>query len=166
MREKIYPIDQLKQLLMQERKKGKKIVFTNGCFDILHVGHIRYLAEAKKRGDILVVGLNSDNSVRSLKGASRPLISEKARAEVLASLEMIDYISIFNESTANKMIAVLKPDIYVKGGDYQMGKLPETKTVTGYGGKIELIPVIKGASTTGIIKEIVRRYLTGTGKDN
>lgn len=158
MREKIYPIAQLKQILQRERKTGKKIVFTNGCFDILHVGHVRYLTAAKKRGDILVIGLNSDRSVKGLKGDKRPLIDETARAEVLSSLEVVDYISIFNESTANKIIADLQPDIYVKGGDYQIGKLPEVSTVASYGGEVQLIPVVTGASTTDIIQEILRRY--------
>ncbi len=158
MREKIYPIAQLKQILQRERKTGKKIVFTNGCFDILHVGHVRYLTAAKKRGDILVIGLNSDRSVKGLKGDKRPLIDETARAEVLSSLEVVDYISIFNESTANKIIADLQPDIYVKGGDYQIGKLPEVSTVASYGGEVQLIPVVTGASTTNIIQEILRRY--------
>lgn len=158
MREKIYPIAKLKQILQRERKTGKKIVFTNGCFDILHVGHIRYLTAAKKRGDILVIGLNSDRSVKGLKGDKRPLIDETARAEVLSSLEVVDYISIFNESTANKIIADLQPDIYVKGGDYQIGKLPEVSTVASYGGEVQLIPVVTGASTTNIIQEILRRY--------
>ncbi len=158
MREKIYPIAQLKQILQRERKTGKKIVFTNGCFDILHVGHVRYLTAAKKRGDILVIGLNSDRSVKGLKGDKRPLIDETARAEVLSSLEVVDYISIFNESTANKIIADLQPDIYVKGGDYQIGKLSEVSTVASYGGEVQLIPVVTGASTTDIIQEILRRY--------
>ena len=158
MREKIYSIAQLKQILQRERKTGKKIVFTNGCFDILHVGHVRYLTAAKKRGDILVIGLNSDSSVKELKGDKRPLIDEKARAELLSSLEVVDYISIFNESTANKIIADLQPDIYVKGGDYQIGKLPEVSTVASYGGEVQLIPVVTGASTTNIIKEILQRY--------
>ena len=158
MREKIYPIAQLKQILQRERKTGKRIVFTNGCFDILHVGHVRYLTAAKKRGDILVIGLNSDLSVKGLKGDKRPLIDETARAEVLSSLEVVDYISIFNESTANKIIADLQPDIYVKGGDYQIGKLPEVSTVVSYGGEVQLIPVVTGASTTNIIQEILQRY--------
>lgn len=158
MREKIYPIAQLKQILQRERKTGKKIVFTNGCFDILHVGHVRYLTAAKKRGDILVIGLNSDRSVKGLKGDKRPLIEETARAEVLSSLEVVDYISIFNESTANKIIADLQPDIYVKGGDYQIGNLPEVSTVASYGGEVQLIPVVTGASTTNIVQEILRRY--------
>ncbi|MCG8515993.1 MAG: D-glycero-beta-D-manno-heptose 1-phosphate adenylyltransferase [Halanaerobiales bacterium] len=158
MREKIYPIAQLKQILQRERKTGKKIVFTNGCFDILHVGHVHYLTAAKKRGDILVIGLNSDRSVKGLKGDKRPLIDETARAEVLSSLEVVDYISIFNESTANQIIADLQPDIYVKGGDYQIGNLPEVSTVASYGGEVQLIPVVTGASTTNIIKEILRRY--------
>jgi len=156
--EKIYPRDELKNILEEKRVEGKNIVFTNGCFDILHVGHTRYLAEAKARGDLLVVALNSDSSVRLLKGEKRPIIPEMERAEMLANLAIVDYVTIFSEKTANQTISILKPDIYIKGVDYQIEELPEAKVVASYGGKIELVSEIKGASTTNIIEEILKRY--------
>ncbi|PRX32563.1 rfaE bifunctional protein nucleotidyltransferase chain/domain [Orenia metallireducens] len=156
--EKIYPRDELKNILEEKRVEGKNIVFTNGCFDILHVGHTRYLAEAKARGNLLVVALNSDSSVRLLKGEKRPIIPEMERAEMLANLAIVDYVTIFSEKTANQTISILKPDIYIKGGDYQIEELPEAKVVASYGGKIELVSEIKGASTTNIIEEILKRY--------
>ncbi|OCL27654.1 hypothetical protein U472_03635 [Orenia metallireducens] len=156
--EKIQPRDQLKIILKEKKTEGKKIVFTNGCFDILHVGHTRYLAEAKARGDLLVIALNSDSSVKLLKGDKRPIIPEIERAEMLANLEVVDYVTIFSEKTANETIAILKPDIYIKGGDYQIEELPEAEVVASYGGKIDLVSEIKGASTTNIIGEILKRY--------
>jgi len=156
--EKIYSREELKDILAEQKAEGKNIVFTNGCFDILHVGHTRYLAEAKNRGDLLVVALNSDSSVRLLKGEKRPIIPEMERAEMLANLEVVDYITIFSERTANQTISILKPDIYIKGGDYQIEELPEAEVVARYGGKIELVSEIEGASTTNIITEISKRY--------
>ncbi|MFP4016412.1 MAG: D-glycero-beta-D-manno-heptose 1-phosphate adenylyltransferase [Halanaerobiales bacterium] len=156
--DKVFPVDTLQEIIDEKKKAGKKVVFTNGCFDILHVGHARYLAAARAKGDLLVLGLNSDGSVRKLKGAKRPLVPEEERAELLSYLEMIDYIVIFEETTAKNLISRLEPDIYVKGGDYKVDELPEAAVVQKYGGKIELIPVVEGASTTNIVEKILERY--------
>ncbi len=136
------------------RADNKKIVFTNGCFDIIHIGHVRYLTAAKAFGDVLIVGLNNDNSVKSLKGDSRPINGELDRAGVLLALKPVDHVVIFGEQTAEALIAEVKPDIYVKGGDYTLDTLPEAKIVQSYGGHIEFIPMVAGRSTTNIIKKI------------
>lgn len=136
------------------RAAGKKIVFTNGCFDILHVGHVRYLTAAKKLGDVLIVGLNTDASVKLLKGDARPVNNEKDRAEILLSLKAVDYVVLFGERTAENLIAQVKPDVYVKGGDYTVDKIPEAKIVLGYGGRVELIEFVSGYSTTKTIEKL------------
>ena len=136
------------------RQRGKKIVFTNGCFDILHVGHVRYLTTAKNFGDILIVGLNTDASVKILKGANRPINNEKDRAEVLLGLKAVDYVVLFGERTAENLVAEIRPDIYVKGADYTVDKIPEAKIVQSYGGRVELVEFVAGHSTTNIIKAI------------
>ncbi len=151
---KIKSLPELKRIVSKLKKKGKKIVFTNGCFDLLHPGHIYYLKEAKKKGDILILGLNSDSSVRKLKGKGRPLISEKGRAEILAHLEFIDYIFIFDELTPAKAIRVISPDVLIKGGDYKKEEVIGGKFVVEKGGKVVIIPFLKGYSTTGLIKKI------------
>lgn len=139
------------------KREGAKIVFTNGCFDILHLGHARYLREAKKLGDVLIVGLNSDESVRALKGKDRPYVSELERAEILASLACVDYVTIFSELRPDNLIKIIKPDFHVKGGDYKVSKLPEKKLVESLGGKVIVIPPIKGKSTTGIVERILSK---------
>ena len=133
---------------------GKKLVFTNGCFDILHVGHVRYLQAAKDFGDVLIVGLNTDASVKRLKGNDRPINNEADRAEVLLALKSVDYVVLFGEQTAEALIAEVKPDIYVKGGDYTLETLPEAKIVQSYGGHVEFIPMVAGRSTTNVINKI------------
>lgn len=133
---------------------GKKIVFTNGCFDIIHIGHIRYLQEASKLGDILVVGLNSDASVRRLKGPTRPVNNQSDRAEVLCALEFVDYVIIFEEETPHELIKKIKPDILVKGGDYMRNEVIGKEIVEANGGKLVLVPFVEGKSTTGIIKKM------------
>ena len=135
-------------------RREKKIVFTNGCFDIIHAGHVRYLTAAKNFGDVLIVGLNSDNSVRQLKGASRPINNQADRAEVLLALKPVDYVIIFEELTAENLITQVKPDIYVKGGDYTLDTLPEAKIVQSYGGRVEFVKLVAGKSTSNIIKKI------------
>ena len=135
-------------------RRDNKIVFTNGCFDIIHAGHVRYLTAAKNFGDVLIVGLNSDNSVRKLKGASRPVNNQADRAEVLLALKPVDYVIIFDELTAENLIAQVKPDIYVKGGDYTLDTLPEAKIVQSYGGRVEFVKLVAGKSTSNIIKKI------------
>lgn len=139
------------ELSARLRSQGKKVVLTNGCFDIIHVGHVRYLNAARELGDCLVVGLNSDESVRQLKGLSRPINPQEDRAEVLAGLACVDYVTIFSEETAEKLVAEIKPDIYAKGGDYTVDRLPEAKAVAAYGGKIVLLPEVIGRSTSRII---------------
>lgn len=155
MKNKIFALDELKEIIRRKQEEGLKIVFTNGCFDLLHVGHARYLKEAKDKGDILVVGVNSDISVKKLKGNQRPIISQEERAELLSYLEMVDYIVIFDESTAEKLVSVLQPDIYVKGGDYTLEEIPEARLVKENGGKVELVSLVEGISTTEIISRIL-----------
>ncbi len=140
------------------RKEGKKIAFTNGCFDILHVGHVRYLREAKKTADILVLALNSDSSVRSIKGGKRPLIPEEERAELLASLEFIDFITIFQELTPLDLINYLKPDVIIKGGDWAEDKIVGRDDVKKWGGCVVIIPEVEGKSTTNIVEKIKKEY--------
>ncbi|MBO6305399.1 MAG: D-glycero-beta-D-manno-heptose 1-phosphate adenylyltransferase [Selenomonadaceae bacterium] len=137
-----------------QKRSGKKTVFTNGCFDILHRGHIEYLTAAKSLGDVLVVGLNSDSSVKKLKGETRPLNTESDRAYVLDALKAVDVVVIFEEDTAEKIIDFIKPDVYAKGGDYTLETLPEAKVVASYGGKTELLNFVEGYSTTGIIEKM------------
>jgi D-beta-D-heptose 7-phosphate kinase/D-beta-D-heptose 1-phosphate adenosyltransferase len=154
---KIKSRSELKNLIPKLKTEGKTLVFTNGCFDILHLGHIRYLKEAKKLGDVLVVGLNSDSSVRKIKGAPRPYVGEEERAEILAALECIDYITIFEEPTPKELIAAIKPDIHVKGGDYRVEQLVEAETVKAHGGRVVVVSQTKGKSTSSLIEKILRR---------
>lgn len=151
---KIVSESQLQSLLSQNKAQKKTVVFTNGCFDILHAGHVRYLNAAKELGDILIIGLNSDSSVSALKGPTRPVNSEDDRAEVIAGLQAVDYVVIFGDATAERMVATIKPDIYVKGGDYTVDKLPEAQVAAAYGGKTILIPEVPGRSSSNIIKKI------------
>ena len=137
------------------RRQGNKIVFTNGCFDIIHAGHVRYLTAAKSFGDVLIVGLNTDESVRKLKGASRPINNQAARAEVLLGLKAVDHVIYFGEATAENLIGEVKPAVYVKGGDYTLETLPEAKIVQSYGGRVELVNLVAGHSTTNIVEKIL-----------
>lgn len=152
--EKLIEKENLDNIIKKLKSENKKIVFTNGCFDILHAGHVRYLKESKKFGDILIVGLNSDVSVKKIKGESRPINPEMDRAEVLAGLEAVSYIVLFDEPSPVKLLEEIKPDIYTKGADYTVETLPEAKTVLSYGGKIEFIKFLEGRSTTKIIDKI------------
>jgi rfaE bifunctional protein nucleotidyltransferase chain/domain len=156
--EKILLWEPLKAALDKCRRKGKKIVFTNGCFDILHVGHVRYLRAAKKLGDILVLGLNSDSSVRTLKGEKRPLVPQDERADVLAALEAVDYVTIFTELTPLELIEYLKPDILVKGGDWSEETIVGSDAVKTWGGRVAVAPLIEGRSTTNIVEKILQVY--------
>jgi len=148
------------EIVNKMKAAGKTIVFTNGCFDILHAGHVRYLAAARELGDCLVVGLNSDSSVRGLKGPTRPVNSQDDRAEVLSALSAVDYVVIFDERTAEKLVAEIQPHIYVKGGDYCVEQLPEAKIVMAHGGEIVLIPEVPGRSSSNIIKKITGQAAT------
>jgi rfaE bifunctional protein nucleotidyltransferase chain/domain len=136
------------------RRKGQTVIFTNGCFDLIHRGHVEYLAQAKKLGDILIVGLNTDRSVTKLKGPGRPIIKLKDRAVVLSHLDMIDYVTSFGTLTPKALIAKLLPDILVKGGDYKPDEIVGAKEVKAAGGRVMVIPLVKGQSTSGIIRNI------------
>lgn len=154
MDSKIKSSANLSKILAKLRSKGKRIVFTNGCFDIIHLGHIKYLSKAKKLGDVLVVGLNSDSSVRAIKGRSRPINNERDRAKVLASLNFIDYVTVFNESTPERLIKKLRPDVLVKGADWKARDIVGKKFVKSYGGKVARVPFVRGYSTTSIINRV------------
>ncbi len=139
------------------RSAGKKIVFTNGCFDILHAGHVKYLSDARQFGDILIVGLNSDSSVRRLKGSSRPVNPQEDRAAVLDALSAVDYVVIFEEDTPIELIKAVKPDVLVKGGDYTIDTIVGAGFVTENGGKVEVIPLLEGRSTTSLIEKLMNK---------
>jgi D-beta-D-heptose 7-phosphate kinase/D-beta-D-heptose 1-phosphate adenosyltransferase len=155
---KIKKRDALKLLLDDRRGRGKTIVFTNGCFDLLHVGHVKYLQKARQLGDLLVLGLNSDASIRRLKGPKRPLIGQEERAHILAALDCIDFVVIFDEDTPLELIAALRPHILVKGGDYTPEGVVGKEIVESYGGRVELIQFVDGRSTTNIIDKILQEY--------
>ncbi len=155
---KIKNRDVLATIIDREKAKGKQVVFTNGCFDLLHAGHVTYLQAARRLGDLLVMGLNSDASVRRLKGPKRPLIGEEERAHILAALDCIDYVCLFDEDTPLELITALKPLILVKGGDYTKEGVVGKEVVELYGGRVELIPFVDGKSTTNIIEKILERY--------
>jgi rfaE bifunctional protein nucleotidyltransferase chain/domain len=144
----------LVEIAAELKSSGKKVVSTNGCFDILHVGHVRFLQAAKSLGDVLVVGLNTDASVRRLKGAQRPIQNENDRAEILASLACVDYVCLFDEDTPIEFLKVLKPDVHAKGADYKPSDLAETPVVEDLGGKVEIIELVPGRSTTKIVERI------------
>ena len=157
-RDKILPFDALPAWRAELRVQGKKLVATNGCFDILHAGHVIYLAAARQQGDALLVGLNSDGSVRQLKGEGRPVNGETDRAAVLAALQAVDAVCIFPELRATRFLALAQPDIYVKGGDFTLDQLPqeEREVVEKSGGKIITVGFVPGKSTTALLKRIAR----------
>ena len=153
-RQKIYPSYQLAEILKDAKANDKTIVTTNGCFDVLHLGHLRYLQAAREVGDLLVVCVNSDSSVRALKGADRPLVPEDERAELLAGLECVDYVTVFSERDAKAVLSQLKPDIHIKGGDYKKDDVIEREVVEANGGKVMVGLNVPGKSTTNLIKTI------------
>lgn len=153
-RQKVVELPELKEILSGARMKKWTIVFTNGCFDLVHIGHLRYLEEARSLGDMLVVGLNSDDSVRMLKGNTRPIMTQIERAELLGGLACVDYVIVFSELRPDSLLAEVRPDIHVKGGDYRLEDLPEATVVRSYGGKIALLPFTQGFSTSAIINRI------------
>jgi D-beta-D-heptose 7-phosphate kinase/D-beta-D-heptose 1-phosphate adenosyltransferase len=155
---KIKHLDVLTAIIAAEKARGKQIVFTNGCFDLLHAGHVKYLQKARSLGDILIMGLNSDASVRRLKGEKRPLIGEGERAHILAALDCIDYVVVFDEDTPLELITALKPHILAKGGDYTADGVVGKDVVEAYGGRVELVTFVDGKSTTNIIERILERY--------
>lgn len=146
--------DKLNFTIQEIKKKSKKIVFTNGCFDILHRGHIEYLSYAKDLGDILLVAINSDESVKKIKGTNRPINSLNDRMFLLASLVFVDYVTYFEETTPIEILKKIQPNIHVKGGDYRKEDLPERSIIESYGGTIQILPFIEGYSTTNIIKKM------------
>lgn len=159
-------LDDLRVLREQWRQQNRTVVCTNGIFDLLHLGHLQYLEAARSYGDLLIVGLNSDDSTRQIKGPQRPLVPEAERAALLLGLRPVDYVTIFGEPTAERVVDMIRPDVYVKGGDYTIrsdgaasGKaLPEARIVQAYGGRVELINYLPGHSTTDLIARIVERY--------
>lgn len=159
-------LDTLLTLRQRWHDHNRTVVFTNGVFDLLHIGHLRYLEAARALGAVFVVGLNSDVSTRQIKGPQRPLVAQGDRAALLLGLRVVEHVTIFDEPTAEHLVAALQPDVYVKGGDYALtgdtpasGKrLPEAAIVQSYGGRVELIPYVAGRSTTELIERIVKRY--------
>lgn len=154
----IVDLPELVDIVDRLKRAGKRIVFTNGCFDILHVGHVRYLKEARGFGDILIVGLNSDASVRTIKGDKRPIVPQRERAEVLSSLRFVDYVVLFNEPDPYSTISAIRPDILVKGEDWPLDKIVGRDIVESSGGEVHTISFVKGASSSGIIEDILKRY--------
>lgn len=154
MNTKIVDLEELGKIVGELKEQGKKIVATSGCFDILHAGHVAYLNEAKKLGDILVVFVNSDYSVRQLKGDERPIVSQAERAYVLSGLESVDYICFFNELTPCNVLRNIKPEIFAKGGDYQGKDIPEMNVLETYGGQIQYLNIVYQCSSTNIIEKI------------
>jgi len=158
MKEKVKTKGDLQRIIKDLKAKGKRIVFTNGCFDLLHLGHVRYLEKAKSLGDILVVGVNSDLSVRSLKGPGRPILPEEERAEILSGLACVDYVTIFNELTPLELISSLEPHILVKGGDWTKETTVGKEVIERSGGEVVILPLVEGSSTSNIIGTILKRY--------
>ena len=158
MRQKIKTKEELSKIIGEMKMKGKKIIFTNGCFDLLHIGHLRYLEEARSLGDILVVGVNSDGSVRGLKGPNRPILPQEERAELLSGLGCVDYVTIFDEPTPLNLISSLLPDILVKGGDWTKEATVGWETVERTGGEVVILPFVEGASTSHLIETILKRF--------
>jgi rfaE bifunctional protein nucleotidyltransferase chain/domain len=152
--EKVIPRQKLAHVVRELKAAGRKVVFTNGCFDLLHVGHVRYLREARGLGDVLVVGVNSDASVRAIKGPPRPLQPEADRAEILASLECVDYVTIFDEEIPAELIAAIVPDVLVKGGDWPLDQIVGRDTVEAGGGTVTTIPLVEGRSTSALLKRL------------
>ncbi len=151
---KVVKKEELKCLKEKLKKENKKIVFTNGCFDILHVGHTRYLKKSAHFGDILIVGLNSDSSIKKLKGENRPINNENDRAEILCELNFVDYVVIFDELSPSCILEELKPDIYTKGADYNMQNLPEAEVAIKNNIKVEFVTLVEGKSTTNVVEKI------------
>ncbi|MDD5155629.1 MAG: D-glycero-beta-D-manno-heptose 1-phosphate adenylyltransferase [Candidatus Omnitrophica bacterium] len=155
---KIKGLRELKRIISSLKSRRKKIVFTNGCFDLLHYGHTKYLEDAKRKGDILVVGLNSDDSVRRIKGQDRPILGEKDRLRIIAALESVDYVILFDQDTPLEIIKTLKPDVLIKGSDWNIGKIAGADFVLSHGGKVATVKLEPGRSTTNLIKTIAKRF--------
>ncbi len=160
-REKIKNLSQAQRIVARLKAKGKKVVFTNGCFDVLHVGHVRYLRKAKSYGDVLVVGLNADRSVKLIKGEKRPILPEKDRAEILAALEFVDYVIPFDTPDPLRLIEALKPNVLVKGADWPRDRIVGREIVEKIGGRVVRVPLVPRASSTGVIEKIIKVYCGG-----
>lgn len=158
LKDKIKNLNTLKNIISRLKKNGRKIVFTNGCFDILHYGHAEYLERARRKGDILIVAVNSDASVRRIKGNKRPLINQNDRLKMIAALESVDYTLLFNQDTPIKVIKSLKPDILVKGADWKKGNIVGEDEVRRLGGRVARIKLAPGRSTTSLIKKIAKNF--------
>jgi D-glycero-beta-D-manno-heptose 1-phosphate adenylyltransferase len=155
---KIVGVDEITKISFELKSKGKKIVFTNGCFDILHRGHVEYLSKAKQLGDVLIVGLNSDSSVKMIKGDKRPIVPQEDRAFILSNLSFVDYVVIFDEPTPYELISKIVPDVLVKGSDWSQENVVGRDIVEANGGKVVLIEIVPGRSTTNVIKTIIERF--------
>jgi rfaE bifunctional protein nucleotidyltransferase chain/domain len=151
---KLKSLDELRAIATDARRGGQKIVFTNGCFDLLHRGHVHVLRESKALGDVLVVGINTDRSAKAIKGLARPVLSEQDRVELIAAMEMVDYVILFDEADPSRLIEALRPDVLAKGGDWSADKIVGSEFVQRAGGKVAVIPYLKGSSTTEIIERI------------
>ena len=156
--DKIVTWEELKERVEEAHRRGKRVAFTNGCFDILHVGHVQYLREARRTGDLLILGLNSDASVRAIKGERRPLVPQRERAEVVASLAAVDFVALFDDLTPLALIEYLRPDVLVKVGDWKEETVVGGDSVRSWGGRVVIIPLTAGASTTNIVEKVLRVY--------
>ena len=162
MKEKIKGRKDLQKTIKDLKSKGKRIVFTNGCFDLLHIGHLRYLEKAKALGDVLVVGINSDTSVRSLKGSERPILPADQRAEILSGLGCVDFVIVFDELDPLNLISLIQPHVLVKGGDWTKETIIGKEVIERLGGEVVIIPFVEGPSTSHLIETILERYAKRT----
>lgn len=158
LKDKIKSLAALKKIILRLKNKGKRIVFTNGCFDLLHLGHARYLEDAKRKGNVLIVGVNSDASVRRIKGSKRPIIKQADRLGLIAALESVDYVVVFNEETPLNLIKALKPDVLVKGSDWDAKKIVGSDFVKSYGAGVVTVKLTSGRSTTNLINKIAKTF--------
>lgn len=156
LKDKVKPLSQLVKIIPRLKKEGKKIVFTNGCFDLLHYGHAKYLEAAKSKGDILVVGVNSDASIRRIKGKDRPIVGENNRLHLIAALESVDFAVLFQEDTPLGLIKKIQPDILIKGADWKNKGIVGADFIKSYGGRVSTVELVKGLSTTNLIKIIAK----------
>jgi D-beta-D-heptose 7-phosphate kinase/D-beta-D-heptose 1-phosphate adenosyltransferase len=156
LEKKIKSLNELRKIVSSLKMKGKRIILTNGCFDLLHYGHVKYLQDAKRKGEILVVAVNSDASVRRIKGPGRPIMNEKDRARIIAALESVDYVVLFRENTPLKIIRLLRPEVLVKGADWRKKDIVGRDIVLSYGGRVDTIKLIKNRSSSNFIKKIVK----------
>jgi len=160
LKDKIKNLGELVEIVGVLKKEGKKIVFTNGCFDLLHIGHVRCFQDSKKLGDVLIVAINSDRSVRSIKSPTRPIIPQDERAEIMSALKSVDYVIIFDQHDPLQIITSIRPDILVKGGDWDLDTIVGRDVVVSYGGKVFALPLVPGVSTTQIINKICEKTIT------